>query len=98
MSDDDDIRALLLRIKKARSHALRISDERTVKSLNELADELESQVAALREKRKPAEAPAIPEQAIDAPQGEPHIGPELIAAMKPPEPDEEQPGPPANES
>ena len=89
MGNDDDryARDLLKKAQKARHHSSRLTDPRTAKSLTEYANELEQQAAALRGGAEKAE---MPQQAIDAPMGEPHVGPELVAAMKPPEPEDEQ--------
>jgi hypothetical protein len=89
---DGDARALLLKAKKARDHANKLADQRAVTSLNAYASELEGQAAALRATRESKDkAPVLPIQAAEAPLGEPHNGPELMAAMKPPQAEPPEP-------
>jgi hypothetical protein len=89
-SVDSQVAALVLKARKARAHAARLGDPRTVKSLMEYADELDQRIAALREG---TQSDAL-QHAADAPQGEPQTGPELIAAMKPAAPEDPEPDAP----
>jgi len=82
---DDDIQALLAKAAHARGHAARLMDDEARHALNLYARELEAEAAKLRAEREQPVA-TLPEQAAEAPRGEPQLGPELAAAMKPPVP------------
>jgi hypothetical protein len=87
--EGEDIQALVAKAAKARYHARRLNDQSAARALVRYAEELEAQAEALRKERsQPVDT--LPEAAADAPTGEPAIGPELIAAMKPPVPPEEE--------
>lgn len=82
-ADGEDIRALLAKAKHACGHAQRLLDDKARNTLLKYASELEAKAQSLRDERSQPVA-TLPEQAANAPTGEPEIGPELIAAMKPP--------------
>lgn len=92
--ESEIIQALLAKAKQARWHAAKLMDDKAATALRRYADELEARAAAVKKKDAAEPAPTLPEQAANAPTGEPAIGPDLVAAMKPPEtPEDEVPAP-----
>jgi hypothetical protein len=88
--DNEHTKALLERAARARGHAKRLTDARTAETLSAYADELEAQASKLREEQSKPAMTTLPEEAANAPTGEPHTGPEMLAAAKTPEPPKDE--------
>ena len=80
-SGSEYIKRLLAQAERARRHAKWLNDDMARRALLAYAADLEAEAKSLRGERTVA---TLPEQAADAATGEPEIGPDLVAAMKPP--------------